>query len=55
MCDFLSLGIDARLERALRDLGLDSPTEVQRRAIPMLLQKKDLAMQSETGTRKPMA
>ncbi len=55
MCDFLSLGIDARLERALRDLGLDSPTEVQRRAIPMLLQKKDLAMQSETGTGKTMA
>jgi superfamily II DNA/RNA helicase len=55
MCDFLSLGIDARLGRALRDLGLDSPTEVQRRAIPMLLQKKDLAIQSAPGTGKPMA
>ncbi len=55
MCDFLSLGIDARLDRALQDLKLSKPTEVQKQAIPILLQKKDLAMQSETGTGKTLA
>ncbi|MEN6499363.1 MAG: DEAD/DEAH box helicase [Rectinema sp.] len=55
MSDFLSLGIDGRLERALQGLGLERPTEVQRRAIPILLQKKDVTMQSETGTGKTLA
>ncbi|MEN6491943.1 MAG: DEAD/DEAH box helicase [Rectinema sp.] len=55
MNDFLSLGLDERLGLALHDLKLGTPTEVQKQAIPILLQKKDLAMQSETGTGKTLA
>jgi superfamily II DNA/RNA helicase len=55
MSDFLSLGIDERLDRALQGLHLSRPTEVQKQAIPILLQKKDLAMESETGTGKTLA
>ena len=55
MSDFSSLNIDERLCAALQSLNLTNPTEVQQHAIPLLLQRKDLAMQSETGTGKTLA
>ena len=55
MNDFASLGINANLINALEILGFHEPTDVQKHAVPLLLEKKDLSMQSETGTGKTLA
>jgi len=55
MNDFSSLGLDTAIIGALTTLGFTAPTEVQRQSIPLLLQKRNLSMQSETGTGKTMA
>ncbi len=52
---FGSLGLsDERVEK-LEELGFESPTEVQARAIPELLQGRDVVGQSQTGTGKTAA
>lgn len=55
MNDFSSLDLDSRLRAAIQELGFETPTEVQARAIPILLKKKDATIQSETGTGKTLA
>jgi len=55
MNNFMSLGINTSLIQALEILGINEPTEVQKQAVPLLLEKKDLSMQSETGTGKTLA
>ncbi len=55
MCDFLSLGIDARLDRALQDLKLSKPTEVQKQAIPFFCRKKTWPCNRKPGTGKTLA
>ncbi|MFZ5859748.1 MAG: DEAD/DEAH box helicase [Spirochaetota bacterium] len=52
---FISLGIDIRLTKALDAFGFVAPSEVQKRAIPVLAKGQDLIMQSETGTGKTFA
>lgn len=52
---FKSLGIDIRLIKALDAFGFVAPSEVQKQAIPALMQGRDLIMQSETGTGKTFA
>ena len=53
--DFASLGLDARLVKALAGLGYEEPTPIQRRAIPPLLEGRDLIGQAATGTGKTAA
>jgi ATP-dependent RNA helicase DeaD len=53
--DFASLGLDARLVKALAALGYEEPTPIQRRAIPPLLEGRDLIGQAATGTGKTAA
>jgi len=52
---FVSLGLDPRLLAALSALGYEEPTPVQRQAIPILLEGRDLLAQAATGTGKTAA
>jgi superfamily II DNA/RNA helicase len=52
---FDSLGLDARLLRALADLGFTEPTPVQAKSIPNFLQGTDWMVTSQTGTGKTAA
>ena len=52
---FAALGLDARLVEALKTLGYEEPTPIQREAIPPLLKGRDLIGQAATGTGKTAA
>ena len=52
---FAALGIDLRLVKAVRKLGLEKPTPVQARCIPLVLQGKDVLARAPTGTGKTYA
>jgi ATP-dependent RNA helicase DeaD len=47
-----ALGLRPELLRALSGLGYEEPTPIQRKAIPPLLQGRDLVGQAATGTGK---
>ena len=56
MTDFSSLGIDPKLLEAIDALGFQSPTDVQQKAIPILLEKEtDIVALAQTGTGKTAA
>ena len=56
MTDFSSLGISPKLLEAVSALGFQSPTEVQQKAIPVLLEKQtDIVVLAQTGTGKTAA
>jgi len=50
--NFSDLGITPPILKALEDMGFEKPTEVQRRAIPHILERKDLIVMSKTGSGK---
>lgn len=52
---FRDLGLDERVIRALDENGFDSPFPIQRAAIPLILQGKDVVGQAHTGTGKTAA
>jgi ATP-dependent RNA helicase RhlE len=52
---FDDLGLHPRLLEALKDDGYTEPTPIQREAIPILLQGKDLLASAQTGTGKTAA
>jgi superfamily II DNA/RNA helicase len=52
---FAALGLERKLIAVLRELGYEEPTPVQKRAIPVLLQGRDLVAQAATGTGKTAA
>ena len=52
---FAELGLSERLLRALQDARYVNPTPIQRRAIPLLLEGKDLLGIAQTGTGKTAA
>ncbi|XVF61404.1 hypothetical protein PTKIN_Ptkin08bG0127000 [Pterospermum kingtungense] len=52
---FEELGLDPRLIRALLKKGVDKPFPIQRVAIPLILQGKDVVAQARTGTGKTFA
>ncbi len=52
---FGGLGLDDRLLAALAGLGYEEPTEIQRAAIPSLLEGKDVLAEAPTGTGKTAA
>ncbi|HEF4759823.1 TPA: DEAD/DEAH box helicase [Pseudomonas putida] len=49
---FASLGLSEALVRAIEDAGYTEPTPVQQRAIPAVLQGRDLMVAAQTGTGK---
>ena len=56
MSDFKELGIPADLIQGLQELGIITPTEVQDKAIPFLMENGgDLIAQAQTGTGKTAA
>jgi ATP-dependent RNA helicase RhlE len=52
---FEKLGVFKPLLDAISDLGYETPTLVQTRAIPLVLQKKDIFATAQTGTGKTAA
>lgn len=52
---FDKLNLDKKLVEALKNMKITEATEVQEKAIPYLLQGKNLFAQSETGTGKTLA
>jgi ATP-dependent RNA helicase DeaD len=52
---FATLGLHRELTLVLTALGYEEPTPVQREAIPLLLEGRDLLGQAETGTGKTAA
>jgi ATP-dependent RNA helicase DeaD len=56
MKDFKDLGVKSEFIKALNDLGIISPTEIQQQVIPLLLDGiTDLVGQAQTGTGKTAA
>jgi ATP-dependent RNA helicase DeaD len=53
--DFASLGLTGELVAAVTALGYEEPTPIQREAIPLLLDGRDLIGQAATGTGKTAA
>ncbi|MCX7774172.1 MAG: DEAD/DEAH box helicase [Clostridia bacterium] len=49
---FNDLGISAPILKAIEEMGFEQPTEVQSRAIPHILEHKDLIVMSKTGSGK---
>ena len=52
---FKELGLDPRLLRAVEDSGFQQPTDIQSRAIPLVLAGRDLMACAQTGTGKTAA
>lgn len=55
MSEFKDLGINQPILTALEEMGFQTPTEVQRRAIPTILGQKDVIVISKTGSGKTAA
>ncbi|WP_179345799.1 DEAD/DEAH box helicase [Winogradskyella ursingii] len=56
MSTFKELGLNEDLLRAITDLGFETPSDVQEKAIPILLEKeRDLVALAQTGTGKTAA
>ncbi|MCR5349483.1 MAG: DEAD/DEAH box helicase [Acholeplasmatales bacterium] len=53
--DFIEFGIDENLIKALNKNGILSPTPIQEKAIPLLLEGKDVIGGSQTGSGKTFA
>ncbi|MFT4062100.1 MAG: DEAD/DEAH box helicase [Edaphocola sp.] len=53
--DFAHMGLSAPILRALNDAGYNAPTEIQQKAIPIVLEQKDLLGCAQTGTGKTAA
>jgi ATP-dependent RNA helicase DeaD len=52
---FISLGISGAIAETLKIHGISEPTPIQEKAIPLLLDGKDIIAQSQTGTGKTFA
>ena len=52
MMSFSDLGLSDALLRAVADSGYDTPTPIQRQAIPSVLMGKDIIAIAQTGTGK---
>ena len=52
---FISMGIIAPLLKAIQKTGYEEPTEIQRRAVPLILKGHDIIACAQTGTGKTAA
>ena len=50
--DFSSFGLSEEIRRALHELNMTEPTDVQKQVIPLALAQKDVIVTSQTGTGK---
>lgn len=55
MQEFMELGLSDAVAKAFATLGFDAPTEIQKLAIPALLERRDAYVSSATGTGKTFA
>ncbi|WP_047984311.1 DEAD/DEAH box helicase [Ornithinibacillus californiensis] len=55
MPDFLQLGIRKEINHTLQSLGIVTPTSIQERTIPSVLEGKDVIAKAQTGTGKTLA
>jgi len=56
MSKFTTLGLDENILKAVTDMGFETPSEVQEKAIPILLEKDtDMVALAQTGTGKTAA
>jgi ATP-independent RNA helicase DbpA len=55
MSGFVSLHLSEQLLQNLQQLGFTEPTAIQQQAIPLILSRKDVAAQAETGSGKTAA
>ncbi|MGF9906619.1 DEAD/DEAH box helicase [Brevibacillus porteri] len=55
LADFWRLGIHKELIEALQANGITEPTPIQEKAIPVVLEGKDVIAQAQTGTGKTLA
>ena len=53
--DFLELGLNKQIVEILRNNNYNTPTEVQSKAIPVVLKGSDVIVRSETGSGKTFA
>lgn len=53
--EFLFMGLDPLIGQALHAMGYESPTAIQRRAVPDGMQKRDIVGLAQTGTGKTLA
>ena len=53
--DFIELGITNELSERLLKLRIDTPTQVQVKSIPYILEGRDVIAQAQTGTGKTLA
>jgi ATP-dependent RNA helicase DeaD len=56
MTKFIELGLDEKIIKAVEDLGFETPSEVQEKTIPILLDREtDMVSLAQTGTGKTAA
>jgi len=55
MQDFTDLGLSLAVAQAFAALGFEAPTEIQKLAIPAILERRDAYLSSATGTGKTFA
>lgn len=55
LSNFSALGINSKLINILKNTGIVRPTPIQEKTIPILLAKKDVIAQAQTGTGKTLA
>ena len=55
MDNFLQLGISSKITKQLEKQGISSPTPVQTKSIPKIIEGRDLIAQAQTGTGKTLA
>lgn len=52
---FQQLGISSEILKSIESMGYTQPTEIQQRAIPLVMSGKDIVAQAQTGTGKTAA
>ncbi|WP_205439113.1 DEAD/DEAH box helicase [Helicobacter suis] len=55
VCSFKDLGLHSKILKSIADAGFTSPSPIQEKAIPVILEGKDVIAQAQTGTGKTAA